>query len=89
LRASSAVGRLDCIASVLEKIREEIQALSTSEKEQLFRSLWEELDGSADADVDETWIEEARRRDPEIDQGLVDMVPADEVFARLRSVLKR
>jgi putative addiction module component (TIGR02574 family) len=77
------------MASALEKIQEEIRALSTSDKEVLLRSLWEELDGPPDPDVEAAWLEEVRRRDVEIDQGLVDLIPADEVFARLRSTLKK
>ena len=48
--------------------------------ERLLRSLWEQLDGTADSDVDGAWREEARRRDQEIEQGDVESVPADEVF---------
>ena len=88
MRRSSAAGSLRFMASPLEKIQEEIRALSTSEKEELLRSLWEELDGPSDPEVDAAWLEEARRRDLELDQGLVESVPADEVFARLRSTLK-
>jgi putative addiction module component (TIGR02574 family) len=77
------------MASALEKIQEEIRALSTSEKEELLRSLWEELDGPPDPDVEAAWLEEARRRDLELDRGLVESVPAEEVFQRLRSILKK
>lgn len=77
------------MASPVEKIQEEIRALSVSDKEELLRSLWEELDGPADAHVDRAWLEEAVRRDLELDQGLVAAVPAEEVFQRLRSMLKK
>jgi putative addiction module component (TIGR02574 family) len=77
------------MASALEKIQEEIRSLSTSEKEELLRSLWAELDGPADPEVDAAWLEEARRRDLELDQGLVESIPAEEVFRRLRSTLKK
>jgi putative addiction module component (TIGR02574 family) len=89
LRESTGAGTLGHMASALEKIQEEIRALSTSDKEVLLRSLWEELDGPPDPDVEAAWLEEVRRRDVEIDQGLVDLIPADEVFARLRSTLKK
>jgi putative addiction module component (TIGR02574 family) len=89
LHASSGTGSLRFMASPLEKIQEEIRALSTSEKEELLRSLWEELDGPADPEVDAAWLEEARRRDLELDQGLVESIPAEEVFRRLRSTLKK
>ena len=77
------------MARPLEKIREEIRALSTSEKEELLRSLWEELDGPADPDVEAAWLEEVRRRDLELDRGEVESIPAEEVFKRLRSMPKK
>ena len=89
LRASSGAGTLEFMARALEEIREEIRALSTSDKEELLRSLWEELDGPPDPDVEAAWLEEIRRRDLELDQGQVESIPAEEVFQRLRSKLKK
>ena len=77
------------MARPLEEIREEIRALSISEKEELLRSLWEELDGPADPDVEAAWLEEVRRRDLELDRGQAESTPAEEVFQRLRSTLKK
>ncbi len=77
------------MARPLVEIREEIRALSTSEKEELLRSLWEELDGPADPDVEAAWLEEIRRRDLELDRGLVEPIPAEEVFQRLRTTQKK
>jgi len=77
------------MATPVEKIQAEIQELSASDKEVLLRSLWEELDGLADPDVDAAWLDEVRRRDLELDQGLVETSPADEVFRRLRAQLKK
>ncbi len=77
------------MARPLEEIREEIRALSTSDKEELLRSLWEELDGPPDPDVEAAWLEEIQRRDLELDQGKVQSVPAEEVFKRLRSMSKK
>jgi putative addiction module component (TIGR02574 family) len=77
------------MARPLEEIREEIRALSTSDKEELLRSLWEELDGPMDPDVEAAWLEEIQRRDLELEQGRVESVPAEEVFRRLRSTLKK
>ena len=77
------------MARPLIQIQEEIRALSDSDKEALLRVLLEELDGPADPDVDAAWLEEARRRSREIDEGKVRCVPADEVFASLEASLKR
>jgi len=35
------------------------------------------------ASLDAAWLEEVQRHSREIDQGLVESVPAEEVFARL------
>jgi len=77
------------MARRIEQIHADIQALSTPEKEALLRSLWEELDGPADPRADAQWLEEARRRDQDIDDGHVEAIPAEEVFARLESSLRK
>jgi putative addiction module component (TIGR02574 family) len=77
------------MARPLAKIQEEIRALSLADKEALLRTLWEELDGAGDPDVDAAWLEEAKRRDQEIDDGLIETIPADEVFRTLEASLKK
>lgn len=76
------------MASPLEKIQSQIRVLSTSEKEELLRTLWEELDGPPHADVDAVWLAEVLRRDQELDVR-DDSIPAEEVFRRLRATLKK
>jgi len=79
------------MARSVAQIEEEIQELSTPEKEQLLRALWEQLDGTLESDsaIDDAWRAEARRRDQEIEQGEVEPVPADEVFRRLEASLRK
>jgi putative addiction module component (TIGR02574 family) len=77
------------MAMSLSRIREEIQELSDSDKEALLRELLEELDGPADADVDAAWLAEAQRRSAEIDAGIVQCIPAEEVFVNLEKMLKK
>jgi putative addiction module component (TIGR02574 family) len=77
------------MARPLAKIQEDIQALSDAEKGTLLRVLWEELDGAADPDVDAAWLAEAKRRDQEIEDGVVETIPADEVFRTLEASLKK
>ena len=78
-----------CMARPLSQIEKDVRALSTAEKEALLRVLWEELDGPADPEVEAAWLREVSRRSAEIDSGAVQPVPADEVFRRLHSQLKR
>jgi putative addiction module component (TIGR02574 family) len=77
------------MARPLAQIEQEIRELSTSDKETLLRTLWEELDGVPDPNVDEAWLEEARRRDKELDEGHVESTAADDVFKRLEARLKK
>ena len=77
------------MARPLAQIQEDIQALSDAEKGTLLRVLWEELDGPADPDVDAAWLAEVQRRDKEIEDGLVEMIPAEEVFRKLEALLKK
>jgi putative addiction module component (TIGR02574 family) len=77
------------MARSLQKIQEEIRQLSTSDKETLLRAVWEDLDGPSDPGVDAAWLDEAKRRDAELDAGSEESLPASEVFERLRASLKK
>jgi putative addiction module component (TIGR02574 family) len=41
-----------------------------------------------DAKVDAAWAEEIKRRIADIDSGKAKLIPADEVFAEVRRLLK-
>lgn len=41
-----------------------------------------------DAEVDAAWDEEIKRRLAEIDNGTVELIPAEEVFAEVRRILE-
>jgi hypothetical protein len=45
------------------------------------------LDGLRYKGVDAAWLEEIRRRSREIDSGVVECIPAEEVFARIDKIL--
>jgi len=50
----------------------------------LAEKLLESLDCDDPFEVSQAWLEEARRRCREIDEGKVELVPATEVFAEAR-----
>ncbi len=77
------------MARAVSEIEEEIRALPDLEKEQLLRALLEELDGPPEPGVEQAWLDEIRRRSDELDSGLVEAIPADEVFAKLREKIAR
>ena len=65
----------------------EIRALSAAERMHLVRDLIADLDGEPEPDIEKAWLEEAERRYREIKDGIVETVPAAEVFARARARL--
>jgi len=53
----------------------------------LARELLASLDTLAAADLEQLWLDEAVRRDDELNQGTTHLQPADEVLARARARL--
>jgi len=72
------------MASILAEIKDKASRLPETERAELALSLIESLDGSPDADVEESWRLEIDRRIGQIERGEVQLIPGDEVFARLR-----
>ena len=77
------------MARPLQEIQKDVQSLSLGDKEALLRLLWEELDGVPSPKVDAAWLEEAKRRDAEMDADESQSAPAAEVFARLEKTLRK
>ena len=77
------------MATALKEIEAKIRSLKPEEKTKLLRSLIAELDGPADSDVERAWLEVAKRRHQEIQDGKVKTVPGKQVFEKVRSRLKR
>ncbi len=69
--------------------KKEIRNLTRPEQERLLRALLEELDGSAGRDADRSWLEEVQRRSAAFDAGLMESIPAEEVFEQVRSRLQQ
>jgi len=72
------------MGNVLAEMKEKASKLSETERAELALSLIESLDGSPDPDVEEAWRLEVERRIGQIERGEVQLIPGDEVFARLR-----
>ena len=75
------------MARAVSEIEKEIRGLAQGDQERLLRALLEELDGSPDPDVEQAWRDEVQRRSRELDDGTVESIPADEVFAKARADL--
>ncbi|HEV8369219.1 MAG TPA: addiction module protein [Pyrinomonadaceae bacterium] len=83
------------IPSNFEEILKVALSLTVEERAKLIEQLIESLDGPNKEDgpnqeaIDAAWAEEAERRMREIDEGRVELIPGEEVLARLRSRSKQ
>ncbi|PPD21454.1 MAG: addiction module antitoxin RelB [Methylomonas sp.] len=62
--------------------------LPVSERAKLAHRLLLSLENLSDTELQEVWLDEAQRRADEIDQGLVELISAEEVSAKARLLLK-
>ena len=71
-----------------DDIEKQARSLPPEEKAALARILIEDLDTSADKNVERLWIEEAQRRYAAYLRGDLEALPGEEVMDRARSRLK-
>jgi putative addiction module component (TIGR02574 family) len=72
-----------------QEIMSAAMTLSPDEREMLAEDLIASLEPEDQETRDRLWLEEAERRDKEIEDGLVRAIPGEEVMRRLRSRYKR
>ena len=75
------------MSNALAELKQKIAQLSETQRAELALELIESLDTETDADASEAWRIEVERRIAEIERGHVQLIPGDEVFARLRRML--
>jgi len=69
---------------IADKVFDDALSLPSDARVFLVERLLESLNLPTQADIDRLWAEEAERRISEIDQGDVDLIPGDAVFAKIR-----
>ena len=74
----------DTVAELSQRARE----LAPEDRARLAEELLASLEGDLEPEVDAAWDEELRKRIAEVESGIVKLVPADEVFARVRCALR-
>ncbi len=72
----------------IDEIKMEALKLNPASRARLARDLLASLDTLSAADLEQLWLDEAVRRDDELDQGAARLQPADEVLARARARLE-
>ena len=74
------------MSTTLDALEAEVLNLPLADRSRLLDRLIVSLD--ADRAVEEAWMQEAKRRDEEIESGAVQAIPGDLVLARLRAELR-
>jgi len=72
------------MAIVADKVFDDALSLPSDVRVVLVERLLESLNLPTQAEIDRLWAEEAERRISQIDQGDVDLIPGDVVFAKIR-----
>ena len=71
----------------IEELRKEALRLNPEALPHLARELLASLDAMSEAEIEKLWIDEAIRRDEELDNSAAQAYPAEEVLARARARL--
>jgi len=69
----------------IEELRNEVLRLNPESRAYLAKELLNSLDTMSDVEIERLWIDEAVRRDDELDKGLAQAYPARETLARARA----
>ncbi len=72
----------------LKQIEDDVLHLSEEERAELAQKLLLSLDSPSDSEIAEDWLVEATRRARELDEGIVQPVPADEVRRKAQALLR-
>jgi len=68
------------------ELEREVRLLSAEERAQLVNALLESLRGEKIAEVEAAWAVEIERRVTAYERGEAKLVPAEEVFAKARTI---
>jgi putative addiction module component (TIGR02574 family) len=72
------------MSTQLERLAVELLGLPTSSRALLAKKLIESLDETETPDPLDAWIAVAQRRAKELEEGVVQGIPAEDVFRQLR-----
>ena len=77
------------MSTVSDKVLDEVLSLSADARMSLVEKLLTSLNLPTQSEIDRLWVEEAERRVAQIDRGEVELIPGEEVFAKLRQKHRR
>jgi putative addiction module component (TIGR02574 family) len=76
------------MSDLVTELSQRARQLAPEDRARLAEELLASLEGDVDPEVDAARDEELRKRIAEVEGGAVELVPADEVFARVRRTLR-
>jgi hypothetical protein len=72
----------------IDELKAEALRLNPGERAELASELLVSLDALSESEIEKLWLEEAVRRDEDLDSGAARSIPADEVIAAARARLR-
>ncbi len=72
----------------MKQIENEALHLSEEERAELAQKLLLSLDTPSQKEIEEDWLVEAQQRARELDEGVVQPIPAEEVRRKARALLR-
>ncbi len=72
----------------LKQIEDDVLHLSEEERAELAQKLLLSLDSPSESEIAEDWLVEAQHRARELDEGIVQPIPADEVRRKAQALLR-
>ncbi len=72
----------------LKQVEDEALHLPETERAELAQKLLLSLDVPSNDEIEQDWLIEARRRAKELDEGIVQPIPAEEVRKKAQALLR-
>ena len=76
------------MSSIVDEITLKARALPAEDRARIAEELLSSLQEDCDPEIEAAWDAEIRRRLDEVDSGNAKLIPAAEVFAEVRRMLK-
>lgn len=77
------------MSAITNKILNDVLSLPADVRISLVEKLLASLNLPTQSEIDRLWAKEAERRVSQIDRGDVELIPGDEVFAKIRRKYRR
>jgi putative addiction module component (TIGR02574 family) len=77
------------MSTLVEELSARVKALSVEDRARLAEELLDSLHGQSDAEADAAWDREIERRVAEIESGAVKLIPAEDVHAEARRLIRQ